>query len=184
VRRFGIQSSSNQADRQQLSSHNYECNYQWQQILTRLYNEMYINSVSTMLSLVSRVIDWWRGRCYPYGMYWQPFLATEQTTWSLPYSETSVDRVATRFGCASCVTSGAISCSHSYMRYWLPSKSKIIALCSLPHSENECQWSVNNVQSCIYGNWQVTWPLLSITNILAAFFGRIINDTVTGPFWK
>jgi hypothetical protein len=36
----------------------------------------------------------------------------------------------------------------------------------------------------MYGNWKVTWPLLSRTNVLAAFFGKIMNNTVTAPFWK
>jgi len=30
----------------------------------------------------------------------------------------------------------------------------------------------------------VTWSLLSITNILATFLGKRVNDTITAPFWK
>jgi len=36
----------------------------------------------------------------------------------------------------------------------------------------------------MYGNWNVTWPLLSITNVLASFLGQTMNNTVTAPFRK
>jgi hypothetical protein len=47
---------------------------------------------------------------------------------------------------------------------------------------NEHQQSVNDFESFMYGNWKVTWSLLSITNVLAAFFGQTINNTVTALF--
>jgi hypothetical protein len=86
------------------------------------------------------------------------------------------------FGYASWVTQVAIGCSRSKMRHWLPSQSTVVALCSLTHPENEHQWSVNYSQFCIYGNWKVIWPLLSITNLLAACFGKTKKDTVTAQF--
>jgi len=38
----------------------------------------------------------------------------------------------------------AIDCRQQQMRYWLPLALKATVARSLPHPENECQWSLND----------------------------------------
>jgi hypothetical protein len=66
--------------------------------------------------------------------------------------------------------------------YWLLFVAKEIATRSPPHSYHEPQRSVNDLLSCRYGNSQVTWSLLCITDVLAASIGNSDSNTVTGPF--
>jgi len=53
---------------------------------------------------------------------------------------------------------------------------------SPPHSENEHQWSVNDLWFCKYGNYTVIWSLLCVTDVLAAFIGKRYSNMVTTPF--
>ena len=47
---------------------------------------------------------------------------------------------------------------------------------------NERQWSVNDLRSSKYGNPLVTWSLLCIMDVLAAFIDKRDSNTVTAPF--
>jgi hypothetical protein len=42
--------------------------------------------------------------------------------------------------------------------------------------------SVNDLWSCTYGNSPVTWSMLCITDVLAAYIGKRDRNTVTAPF--
>jgi len=45
-----------------------------------------------------------------------------------------------------------IGCRHPVIRYWLPLLAKTTTTGSLPHPENEHQWSVNTFSCCILGS--------------------------------
>ena len=55
---------------------------------------------------------------------------------------------------------------------------------SLPNPENECQWSVNDVQLWILGKLNDDWMLISINKVLAIFIGKINSNTLPVPSWK
>jgi len=66
--------------------------------------------------------------------------------------------------------------------YWQLLVAKETATRSSPLSENERQWSVNNLRLCKYGNYTVLWSLLGIIDVLAAFIGQRDSNTVIAPF--
>ena len=51
-----------------------------------------------------------------------------------------------------------------------------MATWSLPHSENQCQWSINDFKLCILGNLSSDWLQTSIDETLAAFRGKNNSD--------
>jgi len=55
------------------------------------------------------------------------------------------------------------------MNHWPPLYPKRIALFSLPHLENDRQWSVNDCWPSIMVNHCAMWPLWSIYIVLPAF---------------
>jgi len=59
-----------------------------------------------------------------------------------------------------------------FLMYWQPSYCKQVERRSLPHPENECQWSVNNGWSCVLGNLSGTWSHVSMNNWLAAVMSK------------
>jgi len=61
---------------------------------------------------------------------------------------------------------------HPFTRYWQPLLGKTTATCSLPHPENERQWSINGYQLRILGNSCSDWLQTYIYEILAAFTGK------------
>jgi len=75
------------------------------------------------------------------------------------------------FSFASWVIYLPIGCRHPFIRYWQPSLAKIAATCSLPHSDNECQQSVNSVSSCIFGDQGIAQIFAPITEALTALKG-------------
>jgi len=56
----------------------------------------------------------------------------------------SVNGVSMIVSFASWVIYVPIGWRHPFTRYWQPLLGKTTATCSLPHPENDCQWSVNN----------------------------------------
>jgi len=54
---FAKESDLDQAERQLISSNKYECNYRWQHMLNEQYMTMSVSGVSTIIGLVSMVID-------------------------------------------------------------------------------------------------------------------------------
>jgi len=59
------------------------------------------------------------------------------------------------------------------MRYWQPLQAKTTATCSLPHPENERQWSVNSFRSSIFGNQGIALILAVIMKSLTAMISKI-----------
>ena len=66
----------------------------------------------------------------------------------------------------------------------LPLCSKYVVKRSMPHPENECQWSVNDFRSCILGTQSGHWLQLVITEVLASFIGESRSDMLPAPSWK
>jgi len=64
----------------------------------------------------------------------------------------------------------------SWWKEWLTAADAEWTICS-----NERERSVNDLWSCKYANSPVTWSLLFVTNILAAFVGERDSNTVTTP---
>jgi len=61
------------------------------------------------------------------------------------------------------------------MRYWQPLGAKTTATRSLPHPENEGQWSVNDFWCCIFGNQGIAQIFKHITELLTTLIG---NNTI------
>jgi len=55
---------------------------------------------------------------------------------------------------------------------WRPFQPKQWMIYSLPHHENECQWSVNNLWACVLGSQAIAWTYELITELLTAFIGK------------
>jgi len=70
------------------------------------------------------------------------------------------------------------------MLYWLAFQAQERATLSLPHSEYEHQWSVNNFWSYKSGNSEAIWSLLCIIKVLAAYIGKRDRATFSAPSWK
>jgi len=54
----------------------------------------------------------------------------------------------------------------------------------LGHVYGELQWSVNDIWSCKWVNWEVICLLLFITNVLVALIGKRTSDRVEAPCWE
>jgi len=74
----------------------------------------------------------------------------------------------------SWVITPPIRCSQSYRNLWPPLYAKQIAIPSLPHLENECHQSVNNILSCILGNHTADRLHSVIEEFLATVIGKEI----------
>jgi len=70
------------------------------------------------------------------------------------------------------------------MKYWPPSVLKTNETYSLPHPENECQWSVNDFWSCILVNLNIAWWPKFICEVMAAFSAKIVHNIIATPSWK
>ena len=88
------------------------------------------------------------------------------------------------FGLVSKLIGKRFAPCYAQQTYWQPVYVKQKVAQQQPHSENECQRSVNNFWTCKQRNWEVICLLLSIINLLAAFIAETENDTVTAPFRK
>jgi len=55
---------------------------------------------------------------------------------------------------------------------------------SLPHSENEYQWSVNDFWLCILGNLSGNWLETTKNEVIAAFRGKNDSNSLPAPCWK
>jgi len=53
---------------------------------------------------------------------------------------------------------------------------------SLPHVENDRQWSINNFVSCIFGNMSGAWLQASINKDMAACIGIYVRNILTSSF--
>jgi len=58
------------------------------------------------------------------------------------------------------------------MMSWLPCHLKQCMTRILPHHETECQWSVNNIWSCILGDQDFALINELITELLTAFIAK------------
>jgi len=85
----------------------------------------------------------------------------------------NTNRGSTISGFVSCVIYDLIGCSHPLMRYRQPLEAKTTATCSLPHPENERQWSINNCWSCLSGNQGIAQIFEYITELLTSLIGKI-----------
>ena len=65
-----------------------------------------------------------------------------------------------------------------------PLCSKYVVKRSLPHPENERQWSINNFRSCTLGNQSGYWLQLVITEIMASFICKHRSNTLPAPLSK
>jgi hypothetical protein len=62
--------------------------------------------------------------------------------------------------------------SHPLIRYWKHLLAKTTATYSLPHPENERQWSVNSFSCCKFGNQGIAWIFAFISELLTALLGN------------
>jgi hypothetical protein len=69
-------------------------------------------------------------------------------------------------------------------RYWQPVKGKYQTMQSLPHSENECQQTMNDFWLFILSNLCGDWLQPSINELLAAFRGQKNRNTLPAPAWE
>jgi len=67
------------------------------------------------------------------------------------------------------------------MKYSLPVYAKEKVKHSMPHHENERQWSVNNSWLCIMGNLGGDRLQIVITQVLAAFLGKRESKMLPAP---
>ena len=84
----------------------------------------------------------------------------------------SVNGASTIFNLTSWVIHVPIGCGDSSIRYWQPLLAKATATCSLPHSGNERQPSVNSFSCCIFGNQGIARIVAFITELLTAVIGK------------
>jgi hypothetical protein len=80
----------------------------------------------------------------------------------------SVNASSKIFGFVSWAIWLVIGCEHPSMNYWLPVGAKSVATCSLPDSENEHHWRINNISSCILANQIVSSRQKCIGKVQAA----------------
>jgi len=76
------------------------------------------------------------------------------------------------FSFASWVIYIPIGCRHPFIRYWQPLLAKTTATCSLPHSENEHQRSINSFRFSIFHNQGMVWIFTRITVLLTVLIGQ------------
>jgi len=99
-----------------------------------------------------------------------------------PILSMSVKGTSTISGLVSTVIHEWLGYCYAWQTYWPLWLATEIATWSPPHFQHECQQSVNDLWSCKYGDSQVTWSLLCITDVLAACIGKRDSNTVTAPF--
>ena len=58
------------------------------------------------------------------------------------------------------------------MRYWQPFGAKTTATRTLPHADNQHQWSINYFWSCIFGNQGIVYIFEHTTELLTARIGK------------
>ena len=68
--------------------------------------------------------------------------------------------------------------------YWLPLLAKKKAIWSFPHSENQCQLSINNFGHCILGYLSCDWLQTSLYEVLTASSIKSNSSTLPAPSWK
>ena len=88
----------------------------------------------------------------------------------------NVNGASTIVSFASWVIYVPIGCRHPFITYWQPCLAKTTATCSLPHPDNEHQWSVNSVSRSIFGNQGITLIFAFITELLTAIIGKNTID--------
>jgi len=88
----------------------------------------------------------------------------------------SVNGASTIFSFALWVIYVPIGCRHPFIQYWHPLLAKTKAKCSLPHPENECQWSVTSFSCCIFGNQGIAQIFAFITDLLTVLISKNTLD--------
>jgi len=96
----------------------------------------------------------------------------------------SLNRASTTLSLAIWVIYVPTVSSHPYGRDWQPWWRKINVTCSLPNSENEHPWSVNNVKLRILGNSCSNWLSKSICQKMATFTGKTFCDMLLAASWE
>jgi hypothetical protein len=76
------------------------------------------------------------------------------------------------FRFASWVILVLIGFRHPFMRYWQPLEAKTTVTRSLPHLENECEWTVNCIRYCIVCNPAIVQIFVHITDVLTASISK------------
>jgi len=84
-------------------------------------------------------------------------------------------------GVASSLIQGQCYGIYPQSTIWQPLCSKDTATWSQPHSENECQQSVNKFGCCILYNPRAVLRHVPIVELLAAYIGNIMNVDVAAP---
>ena len=95
----------------------------------------------------------------------------------------SVNGVSIIFVFTSWVIYVPIGCRHPFIRYCQPSLRKTTATCSLPHPENECQQSVDDVYPRILVNLRSDWLQRTIYQTKAALTRKTHSDMRTAASW-
>jgi len=98
--------------------------------------------------------------------------------------EMSINGALMIIGLASTVIEMWFGCCYGYPTYWQRLYAKDTATRSLPHSETECQPSVNNCWLSILGNLSGDWLRTSINEVVAAIWGINNSDMLPAPFWN
>ena len=65
-----------------------------------------------------------------------------------------------------------IGCRHPFIKYWQPLLAKTTATCSLSHTENQHQRSVNSDSCCIFGNQGIAQIFAFIRELLTTLIGE------------
>jgi hypothetical protein len=84
----------------------------------------------------------------------------------------SINGASTIHSFASCLIYFPIGCRHPLIKYWQHLHPKITAKLSLPHPENDCQWSVNSFSWCIFGNQGIVLIFTFIMDLLTAMIAK------------
>jgi hypothetical protein len=84
----------------------------------------------------------------------------------------SVKATSTILSFACSVIYVPIGCRQSFVRYRQPLLTKTTQTWSLPHPENERQWSFNRFRSCIFRNQGIARILVRITVLFTALTGN------------
>jgi len=84
----------------------------------------------------------------------------------------SVNGASMILSIASWVIYDPFGCKHPFIRYWQPLLAKTTATYSLPHPDNERQWSVNSLRCYIFLDQGILRIFVRITVLLTALIGK------------
>lgn len=147
------------------------------------------------------VNDLWFCKYYNYTVHWLMLCITNElaaiigkrdnNTVTTPFRDwvstehlQSINEVSMMFSFPSWVIYIPIDCSYPFIRYWQSLKGKSTMTCSLRHTDNEYQQSVNNVYLRILANLYSDWVQISRYQILASFTGNNNSEILPASFSK